>query len=105
MSSANNKLPVAVSFVVADAELLTVTLSDGRRVSLPLSWYPRLQHGLPAERNHWRLIGNGEGVHWPDLDEDLSLESFLAGRRSQESAASIKGWLSQRNGIKRRKSA
>jgi hypothetical protein len=87
---------VAITYVAADDQLLTVTLSDGRRLSVPLNWYPRLKHGTPAERNEWRLIGRGEGVHWPDLDEDLSLDGFLAGRRSNEKSASIRRWLATR---------
>jgi hypothetical protein len=87
---------VAITYVAVDERSLTVTLSDGRRLSLPLDWYPRLKHGTPAERNNWRLIGRGEGVHWPDLDEDLSLEGFVAGRRSVENAASLRRWMQQR---------
>jgi hypothetical protein len=92
---------VLVTYVTADHEWLTVALSDGRRLSLPLEWFPRLSHGTPAERNHWRLIGGGEGVHWPDLDEDLSLEGFLAGRKSQESPGSLKKWLAGRKPVGR----
>jgi hypothetical protein len=87
---------VAITYVTADDQLLTVTLSDGRRLSMPLDWYPRLKHGTPAERNNWRTIGRGEGVHWPELDEDLSLDGFLAGRRSNEKSASIRRWVSTR---------
>ncbi len=94
---------VRVTFVACDDERLTATLSDGRRLSMPLAWYPRLSYGTPAERNNWRLIGGGEGVHWPALDEDLSLDGFLAGRRSQESAASVKKWLAGRKAAGRRK--
>jgi hypothetical protein len=88
---------VRVSFVAADDESLIVTFADKRRLSLPLGWYPRLKHATPAERNNWRLIGRGEGVHWPDLDEDLSAEGFLAGRKSGESRQSIRNWLQQRH--------
>lgn len=84
------------TYVVVGDESLAVTLADGRTLSLPLKWYPRLQHGTPAERNNWRLVGDGVGIHWPDLDEDLSVEGFLAGRRSIETPASIKRWLAQR---------
>ena len=89
--------------VTCDNEQMMVTLSDGRRLSVPLAWYPRLSHGTPAERNEWRLIGGGEGVHWPTLDENLSLDGFLAGRRSQESAASVKKWLAGRKVAKRQR--
>jgi hypothetical protein len=84
---------------------LTVSLSDGRKLTLPLEWHPRLKHGSPSERNHWRLIGDGVGVHWPDLDEDLSVEGFIAGRKSMESARSIRKWLANRGAPARRKSA
>jgi|ERR1700683_5244308 Protein of unknown function (DUF2442) len=80
-------------YVVCDEKNLSVRLADGRQLSLPLDWYPRLKHGTPAERNNWRLIGGGEGIHWPDLDEDLSVESLVAGRKSMESAASFRFWL------------
>lgn len=77
-------------------DTLTVELSDGRRLSVPMEWYPRLVYATPAERNHWRLIGRGEGIHWPDLDEDISIEGLLAGHPSGESQASFKRWLARR---------
>jgi hypothetical protein len=75
---------------------LLVDLSDGRTITVPLTWFPRLAHGTRAERANWRLIGGGEGIHWPDLDEDISVESLLAGRRSGETQESLKGWLEAR---------
>ena len=75
---------------------LSVDLSDGRTISVPLAWYPRLMHGTHAERNNWRFIGNREGIHWPDLDEDISVENLLLGRPSGESQNSFKKWLEQR---------
>src|SRR3954470_24373827 len=84
--------PSAVDVVVS-AAALTVTLKDGRTISLPIAWYPRLAHGTRAERNHWELTGDGTAIHWPDLNEDLSVESLLAGRPSMESAKSIQRWL------------
>lgn len=77
-------------------EALEVDLSDGRSVSAPLAWYPRLVQGSKDERDHWRLIGNGEGIHWPDLDEDVSVESILSGQPSAESATSLERWLKSR---------
>ena len=77
-------------------DTLTVELADGRSISVPLAWYPRLAHATPDERRNWRLIGGGEGVHWPDLDEDISVEGLLAGRPSGESQRSLKRWLSTR---------
>ena len=77
-------------------DTLTVELSDGRTISIPLTWYPRLLHGTLVERNTWRLIGNGEGIHWPDLDEDISVENLVFGRPSGESQRSFKQWLKKR---------
>ena len=82
--------------IYVDDDTLTVRLVDGRTVTAPLSWYPRLVRGTPAERNDWRLIGDGEGVRWPALDEDLSLESLISGRPSAESAASLARWIAGR---------
>jgi hypothetical protein len=73
-----------------------VELADGRTISVPLVWFPRLAHGTPAERAKWRLIANGEGIHWPDLDEDISVESLLAGRKSGETRESLRRWRQQR---------
>ena len=87
--------PEAIAIEVSD-DTLAAELSDGRTISVPISWYPRLVHATPEERNNWELIGTGEGVHWPDLDEDLSVEGFLAGRKSGESPRSFKRWLEAR---------
>ena len=87
--------PAVTAVAVTDA-VVQFDLSDGRSVSAPLAWYPRLAHGTPAERAHWRLVGRGAGVHWPDLDEDISVEGVLAGRPSGESQASLKRWLQSR---------
>ena len=81
--------------VIAD-DTLTVDLSDGRSISVPLAWYPRLSQGTTKERNNWRLIGNAEGIHWPDLDEDISIENLLLGKPSGESEDSFKKWLKKR---------
>jgi hypothetical protein len=82
--------------VTVTKNTLCVDLTDGRTVSVPLAWYPRLLHGTPKERNKWRLAGEGEGIHWPDLDEDISVESLVLGRPSGESQRSLKKWLEQR---------
>ncbi len=84
---------LAVSF---SENAMTASLDDGRTISVPLAWYPRLLAGTPEERAKYELIGDGEGIHWPDLDEDISVEGILAGRRSAESASSLARWLSQR---------
>ena len=75
---------------------LSVELRDGRAIFVPLTWFPRLVHATSQERANWRLIGEGQGIHWEDLDEDISIESLLAGRPSGESQASFKRWLEQR---------
>jgi len=75
---------------------LIVDLDDGRTVAVPLAWFPRLLHGTIEERNKWRLIGKGEGIHWPDLDEDISVEGILLGRPSGESQRSFRQWLGNR---------
>jgi hypothetical protein len=93
MSSSMTETPVV------RAETVTVTddaLSDGRSISAPLAWHPRLLHGTPKERSDWRLIGQGVGIHWSALDEDISVQNLLAGRASGESQRSLKRWLSQR---------
>lgn len=77
-------------------DALYVTLEDGQIVHAPLNWYPRLAHGTPAERNHWHLLGQGTGIHRPDLDEDVSVAGLLSGARSGESRESIARWLAQR---------
>jgi hypothetical protein len=77
-------------------DTLSVDLSDGRTISVPLEWFPRLLHATLSERNNWRLIGRGHGIHWEDLDEDISVEGLLKGRPSGESQKSFKKWLSQR---------
>lgn len=82
--------------VAVSGGMLTVHLSDGRVISVPIEWYPRLSHGTDKERENWRLIGRGDGIRWPDLDEDLSVDGLLAGRRSGETERSFKKWLESR---------
>jgi hypothetical protein len=77
-------------------DTLIVDLSDGRTISVPLEWFPRLVYATAEERNNWRLIGRGHGIHWEDIDEDISIEGLLAGKPSGESQASFKKWLNQR---------
>jgi hypothetical protein len=78
-------------------DTLVVDLADGRTVSVPLAWYPRLLQGSPKERANHRFIGDGEGIHWPDLDEDVSVENVLAGRASGEGSKSLERWLEARS--------
>lgn len=97
MSSSTTRIPaIRAETVTITKDTLTVELSDGRTISVPLAWYPRLVHGTAEERLNWRLIGHGAGIHWPTLDEDVSVENLLSGRASGESQRSLKRWLSQR---------
>ncbi len=88
-------VPAATNVVVTD-DTLTVDLSDGRTISVPLAWYPRLAHGTQEERANWRLIGRGEGIHWPQLDDDISVEGLIAGKPSGESQRSLARWIEDR---------
>ena len=89
------KEALAEGVTVTD-DAFIVDLVDGRTVSVPLAWYPRLLHGTSEERAKWRLIGRGEGIHWSDLDEDVSVAGILAGRGSGEAADSLRRWLEER---------
>jgi len=95
ISAVEIDVPDARHVAVTD-DTLTVELSDGRTISVPLAWYPRLAHADETERNNWRLIGRGQGIHWNDLDEDISVEGLLAGKPSGESQRSFKKWLEER---------
>ena len=95
-TSTPNLRTVKARHVTVGEELLSVELDDGRTISAPLTWYPRLVHATETERNHWRFIGRGEGINWPDLDEDISVENLLSGNPSAESQDSLKAWLQQR---------
>lgn len=88
-------VPGATSITVTNT-LLTAELADGRIISVPLVWYPRLVHATEDERNNWELHAGSQHIHWADLDEDISVEGLLAGRRSGESQASLKRWLRAR---------
>lgn len=83
--------------ITVTADTLTVELSDGRTLSVPLDWYPRLLHSSAQERKNWRLIAKGRGIHWEDIDEDISIAGLLAGRPSGESQSSFKKWLAARS--------
>ena len=89
------RLPSAQDVVVTESTL-TVDLDDGRTISVPLAWYPRLVHGTMEERNNWRITGAGWGIQWPDLDEDISVKGLLAGNPSGESQLSFERWLQGR---------
>ncbi len=97
MSTSANEIskPVAMTVDVTD-DTISVELSDGRNISAPLTWYPRLEHATSKERKNWELLGSGSGIHWPEVDEDISVESLVAGRPSNESQASLRKWLDSR---------
>jgi len=94
-SAAEITLPHAVTVEPCGASM-TFGLSDGRTISFPLIWCPRLADATPAERNNWRLVGAGEGVQWPDLDEDISVDAIVPGKPSAEAPASLERWRSAR---------
>jgi hypothetical protein len=90
--------PVVIEAIVTEDEL-TVMLSDGRRMSVPLAWYPRLFYATEEERQNWVLLGDGYAIEWPDLDEHIGIEGLLAGRSSGESARSLQRWLDSRRDV------
>jgi hypothetical protein len=94
-TSTLEKAAKAVDVQVSTTEL-TVKLSDGRGLSVPLDWYPRLKHGSRAERKNFRIFGEGTAIEWPDLDEHIGVDGLLAGRRSSESKKSLARWLAGR---------
>jgi len=97
MSSLKTEIEIANAIdLTISSDTLTVTLDDGRVLSTPISWYPRLLHATESERNNYRFIGNGNGIHWPDLDEDISIHGLIAGHHSQESQKSLAKWLNSR---------
>lgn len=99
----NELSTVKASEVSITDDTLAVELTDGRTLLVPLIWYPRLWHGTLEEREKWRLIGDGEGIHWPDLDEDISIEGLILGKRSGESQHSLQRWLEKRANLSKGK--
>lgn len=97
MSTLQTERDVFAESVQFSDDSMTVNLDDGRSISVPLAWYPRLLHASAQERLHFELIGEGEGIHWPALDEDISVEGLIAGKRSAETDESLSRWLSKRN--------
>ncbi len=82
-TSAIEVTPLAADVRVTSDEL-TVRLLDGRTISVPLAWFPRLLHATAEERSNFELLGDGEGIHWPAIDEDLSIAGLLRGNRAQQ---------------------
>lgn len=94
-SAVEMQMPDAIGVDVA-GNVLRVELSDGRAISVPVDWYPRLAHATEKERANWRIIGTGQGIHWEDIDEDVSVRDLLLGKRSEESQSSLMKWLNGR---------
>ena len=94
-STAEIKDSLAIRIAVSD-DTLSVELTDGRTIAVPLAWYPRLSQASVQEQSSWRLIGGGRGIHWPLLDEDISVANLLIGQPSAESQSSFKKWLADR---------
>ena len=88
---------VLAEHIALTEDALIIDLADGRTVSVPLAWYPRLLHSTVQERNNWRLIGKGQGIHWPDVDEDISVANILLGKPSGESQSSFQRWMDERS--------
>lgn len=85
-TSATETEPRAVAVATTEDELI-VKLDDGRTIIVPLSWYPRLMNGTPEQRRNFRLIGEGEYINWPDVDEDLTVSGLLRGIRAPQKRA------------------
>ncbi len=100
MSISTDELNPLASDVTVNKDGVAVHLVDGRTIIVPLVWYPRLVHGTAKERKNWRLTGKGEGIHWPDLDEDISVRNLVLGQPSGESQTSLKRWLADWKGNK-----
>ncbi len=96
ISAIEIEIPLALAVRVTQ-DSLHVDLADGRTISVPLAWYPRLLLATADERKRWRLFGRGRGIHWEAIDEDISVEGLLAGRASGESQTSLKKWLNSRS--------
>jgi len=86
-------------------DTLSVYLVDGRTITVPLAWYPRLLHATPEQRMNWRIAGAGYGIHWPDIDEDLSTEGLLRGAPAPHGSEQVTIWVSNRQKEKARRKA
>ncbi len=90
------KVPSAIGVEVSESTL-SIELNDGRTISVPVGWYPRLTHATRKERDNWKIIDGGQGIHWEDIDEDISVEGLLQGNPSGESQSSLRKWLKSRD--------
>jgi hypothetical protein len=97
MTISANDISAQARHVSVTDDSIIVDLTDGRTISVPIGWYPRLANATGAERKNFRMIGSGRGIHWEDLDEDVSVENLLLGRGSGESSASFAKWMAGRN--------
>ena len=95
-STVEIKVPSAIGVEVSE-HTLSVELNDGRTISIPVGWYPRLTYATRKERDNWKIIGGGQGIHWEDIDEDISVEGLLQGKPSGESQSSLRKWLKNRD--------
>lgn len=95
-TSISENTEARVESIHFEKDVMVVKLIDGRVISTPLAWYPRLYHGSLEERENYRLLGNGFGIHWPDLEEDVSVSGLIIGRPSEESQESLAKWLASR---------
>jgi len=95
ISTAEAQVPT-IENVKVTRNTVRAELSDGRTILVPIAWFPRLAHGTLKERSNWRLIGKGSGIHWEDLDEDISVENLLLGKASGESQSSFRTWMESR---------
>lgn len=100
MNGTASVMPTLTTSRVIDVSVtddtLTIDLEDGRTISIPISWYPRLAYGTMEERENYKISGAGYGIHWPDLDEDIGVEGLLLGKKSTESSSSFEKWLKRR---------
>lgn len=91
MTTSNISPGEAVKDVSLTDDTLSVDLVDGRTIAVPLAWYPKLLHATPKQRENWTVSGGGFGIHWPDLDEDLSTEGLLRGAPAPHRPAAARG--------------
>jgi hypothetical protein len=87
MDSSVPKTDPRIQHIEISEDTLTVDLADGRRLAVPLAWFPRLLHATQEQRDNWELLGDGEGIHWPEIDEDLSVAGLLRGFPAPEAPA------------------
>lgn len=95
-SAGMSPVPSRIVHVAISEDTLSIDLEDGRTISVPIGWYPRLAHGTQTERANYQISGAGFGIYWPDLDEDIGVEGLMIGKKSTEGSTSIERWLEKR---------